>query len=319
MKARKDEKIVIAEIAFEQLKRDNAAFTAYSPIYDSDFNTKFENEIKKAKAVVNTENLIAEGKVLTETLYSDVDKLKVHINKFEGYVKRADNLTINVKDFGIHEVREKINNKDAEGLVMKLSTLIVNITKNTVALEKVGYTTASFTELKSLQTKINNDNVGQTMQDENQSETVVENNKIIERLDLITKDVLDAGKRIYRFSNDVKYGEYIYQKLLRKVRHERNVIKTELNKINENCIVYINCVDGDDVGIEGLSVKIEEYALSLETDEDGIAYFESVPTKPKISVTITIEGEGWTKQTLANQKLTAGGDLNLDVVMKAIE
>jgi methyl-accepting chemotaxis protein len=316
MSARKEEIIAIGEITFEQLKRDNADFTAYSPIYNSTYITNYKTKIADAKAIVTTENLIAQGKMITETLYKDVDSLKDPLNKLEGYVKRADNLTIQVKDFGIHEVREKIFSKDVEGLLMKLSTLIGNINDNTTELNTVGYTATAFTALKDLKAKINDENVGQTMQDESQSETVGDNNKIFEELDTTTKDVLDAGKRIYKFTNKIKVGEYTYLKLLSRVRHERNALKTELGQISENCVAYVNCLDGDENGVEGLKVSISEYSLVVETDEDGTAYFESVPTKPTNTVTIVIEGDGWVKQTLVKQKLVGGEDVNLDVVMK---
>ncbi len=318
MTPRKEEIVVIGEITFENLKRDNAAFLAYSPLYDSDYITAFETIIGKAKVIVTTENLIAEGKMITETLYMDIDSLKDIMNKLEGYVKRAKNLTIQVKDFGIHDVREKINTKDVEGLLMKFGTLVNNIGKNTVELNKVGYSTVAFDALKALKTKISDENVGQTVQDEIQSETIDANNLIFEELNRITRDVMDAGKRIYKFSNKTKCGEYTYQKLLSKVRHERNANKEELQLIGENCVVYVNCLDEEDKEVEGLKVSIPEYELEVETDEDGIAYFESVPTKPINKVTIVVEGEGWEKQTFVKQQLVAGGDLNLDVVMLAI-
>jgi hypothetical protein len=317
MTPRKEEIVVIGEITLEQLKRDKADFSAYSPIYDSDYITTFATSVDKAKALVTTEILIAQGKIITETLYKDVDGLKKIINKLEGYVKRAKNLTINIKNFGIHEVREKVNSRDVEGLLMCLSTLTGNITNNKTELEAVGYTPAAFTELKTLQTKISKGNVGQTMQDESQSETVEANNKAFDELDTTIKDVLDAGKRIYMFGDKKKVEEYTYQKLLKRVRHEKNAAKNELNAIGESSVVYVNCTDGEDNSVEGLKVSIDEYKLEVETDEDGTAYFESVPTKPKNSITVIIEGEGWVKQTLVNQKLLGGEDFNLDVVMKA--
>ncbi len=318
MTPRKEEKIVIAEIVSGQITVDKTEFTDYSIIYDDPFIPNYKLKIIEAKGLVTTEILIAEGKVLTEMLYADVDSLKVHMNKLEGYVKRAIGMTVKASDFGIHEVREKINSKDVEGLLMRLSTVILNAENNMTILDPIGYKAAALTSLKDLKDKIDTENVKQTLHIDAKMKTVDTNNTVFDELDAITKDVIDAGKRIYKFSNKVKFNEYNYKRLLAKVRHERNALKTEENKIAGSCVVYVNCTDADDNPLEEMTVTISEFGLVLKTDEDGTAYFEEVTADAKKPVTIIIEGEGYVNKTLEKQILEPGGMLNLDVVMVPI-
>lgn len=317
MVARREEKIVIAEIILENLKIDKVAFKAYSDMYDDAFITAYGDLISEAKALETVEHLRAEGKSITGALYTDVESLRPVLFKLEGYVKRAEGLTIAVKDFGIHEVRERLGKKDVEGLDLRLSTLISNIevVDNKAALLAKGYKEADLTELKDLKAKISTKNVSQTLQDESQAETVAANKLKYTALDAMTKDIMDAGKRIFKFNDKTKTIEYTYDKLMTKVRHEHDTTKDEIKDVEQSCVVYVNCEDADGNPIEGLTVTIIEYNQVVETDEEGVAYFEKVPTDPTKIVNIKVEGETWISQTLANKTLEPGNDMNFDVTM----
>jgi hypothetical protein len=319
MTPRREEKVFAAELTLANLKNDKVAFKDYSQDYDDTFISNYEAKVAQAKALETVEHLLAQGKSITEALYADVDSLKPILLKLEGYVKRAAGLTISPADFGISEVREKIHKKDVEGLDICLSTLISNIDAddNKAALIAKGYKEEDYTGLKNLRIKIDTENVSQAMQDENQAEVVAANKIVYNELNAITKDILDAGKRIFKYSNKTKADEYVYRKIMSKIRHETNSTADEIKGVEESCIVYVNCEDKEGNPVEFLNITIEEYGLVVETDEEGVGYFEKVPTKPLDKVTIIVEGETWLKQILTGQKLEAGGELDIDVVVKA--
>ena len=317
MSPRREEKVVVAEITLENLKIDKVKFKAYSDMYDDPFIADYEAKIAIAKALETVEHLRALGKSITEALYIDVASLIPIVFQLEGYVKRATGLSIALKDFGISEVRDKAHRKEVEGLDICMSTLISNIEAddNKAALIAKGYKEADLTALKALKVKIDTENVSQTLQDENQAETLAANNIVYDELDAITKDIMDAGKRIFKFSDKTKLAEYTYQKVMRKIRHETNQTKEEIKDIEKSCVVYVNCDDADGNPIEGLTVTIIEYNQVVETDEEGIAYFEKVPTDPIKVVNIKVEGETWITQNLENKTLEPGIDMNFDVTM----
>lgn len=317
MSPRREEKVVVAEITLENLKIDKVAFKAYSDMYDDQFIADYEAKISVAKALETVEHLRALGKSITEALYVDVASLIPILFQLEGYVKRATGLSIALKDFGISEVRDKAHRKEVEGLDICMSTLISNIEAddNKAALIAKGYKEADLTALKALKVKIDTENVTQTLQDENQAETLVANNIVYNELDATTKDVMDAGKRIFKFNNETKLKEYTYQKVMTKIRHQSNTTIKEIKDLEKSCVVYVNCEDADGNPIEGLIVTIIEYNQVVETDEEGIAYFEKVPTDPTKIVNIKVEGETWIAQNLENKTLESGGELNFDVVM----
>ena len=222
MTPRREDKIFIAEITFENLKTDKIPFLDFSPTYDDTFIDWFEERISEARALVLVETMIGEGKNITKAVYKSMKELRPMLLPLEGYVKRAVDLTVPVENFGIKAVREKIDSKDAEGLDLKLAIVVTNINNNLTALTDKGYKAADFIIFKDQRVKIRTLNLSQKLQDEDQAVVVAANNVILDALDVATRDILDAGKRIFKYTNEAKLHEYTYDRLLKRIRHDNN-------------------------------------------------------------------------------------------------
>lgn len=218
---RVEEVPVVGQFVFDSMERDYAKFTAYSPDFDEAYKTKYLDELNVIKDIVNPKTLIVELKKVTAILYDTIDSLRPIMTNLEGYVYRAeDDLNIIPKDFGISEVRNKINNKDQEALSNALKVVLQNIADNSTALEAKGWTVDQQNELL---TKHNAIIVGNTDQNNrmNQKEALVEDN--MDKLNefwLMMTDVLKTGKILFKYESEEKTGEYTLSKLKSRIRQD---------------------------------------------------------------------------------------------------
>src|SRR3989339_229140 len=82
-------------------------------------------------------------------MYASTEGLRSQLQLLEGYIKRAENLTILPKDFGISALRNKIAKKDQEAVIENLKVLFQNIDDNLAAIQAKGFTAAAYNKLKA--------------------------------------------------------------------------------------------------------------------------------------------------------------------------
>jgi hypothetical protein len=220
-----------------------------------------------------------------------------------------------LKQFGVKEVRNKVNRKEVEGLDGTLHSLILNIEDNFPALEARGYKQIKLDELKALKLKIYTENTEQEALKYDKQQAVEANKGLFKEVLLIIADIQETGKILFKRESPATALEFTMQDILRKIRHETNPVKKEEEANSATCELEVECTDADGNPLEELTVTIVEYNLVYVTEEDGVAPFEAVPTTPMNFVTIRIEGATWKTQTLLNQELIAGEHKDIDVTM----
>jgi hypothetical protein len=146
---------------------------------------------------------------------------------------------------------------------------------------------------------------------------VIENNGLFTEVRNIILDVMEVGKALYTGVNSEKVKEYTMVRMLNRIRQQTNPVAQEKADESELCAVYITCKDDHGQALEGLLIRNPENNQTVETDEEGVGYFEALPTKESCKVTFIIEGIDVVTQTITDKELVPGGDLEFDVDMES--
>ena len=222
IEARLDEITTISGFTIDPLKnRDWDRFKAYKPSkYTDDYLTDLEAKQALVAGIVNPVVLTAEQKKITERMLNEIIGLRDPMNLLEGYVADANPLTVLPKDFGISQVRKKVNKGEVEGLDGALSAVITNITNNKPALIAVGYTEEAFSELKATKQSIFDDNQAQNAKMRERAELVAANIGLINGFLTDIKGIWADGKRLFKISDKVKLKDYTLADIIRRIRQD---------------------------------------------------------------------------------------------------
>lgn len=212
---RKDDLIVAAKVVLEGFKKDIADFENFSPRYNAAFVSELEGILSNISSVSNSVIKMGEQKMVTEQLYKHVDELLPFVYRIEGYVLRAEGMDVGSEDFEIKKVYKKIRSKDVEGLYFELMLMCGNIENNMSQLVAEGYSSAMHDELKLRIETIKNGNVLQNTKMNEKLAAVQNNTMYLNDLYKRIGDIMDAGKRIYKYTNEAKTHEYTWCRILR--------------------------------------------------------------------------------------------------------
>jgi hypothetical protein len=316
MRYRIEELSVLARFIYNTLIRDLEDFTDYSPDFDAAFAAAFLAQLILVEGLTLTKFHLAEIRNLTAQLYLEAHKTRELMFKLEGYVKRAVGMTVLPEDFGIKDVRKKESSKDMEGLVDALNLVIdaATVPANLAALTAKGYSAAKLAGLVALKDKIKLLNEQQNMRIDEKEIAVQANRAELMAMDEMMKDVLDGGKRVYKYSDKAKLGDYTLVKLMSKIRREWSKAEVDAEKLAKTCSVYGTMTDTDGNPIEGGFAKMLETNETMETDESGEYLGDG---KKAGTYTMVFYCETYLTKTIANVVFVEGEDLQLDVVLEA--
>ena len=216
----KDEELtVICKFAAFSLKRDVAAFAAFSPKFNEAYVTRFETNIASATEMVNPNSETLQLKTITKRLYATLDGLIDPINRMTGYLKLAHaNIHVTAADFGLVKLRKDITSKDAEGAINNLRTVITNSATYKAMLAVQGFTDEQNAMLVSAATLIADDNQKQYEILSNRKTIVQSNLALFNSLFEQLNEILTVGKILYKATDAVKLQEYTFNDLKKKVR-----------------------------------------------------------------------------------------------------
>jgi len=310
---RNEEISVIAGMIRDSFARDRADFEAFSPKYSEPFLTGLNEKIIAVETRTGTKVFLAQQKALTTKLYEDIDSLRPKLTRLEGYLYLAKG-TMNVAeaDFGISAVRKKLGVKDVEGLLDKLTHTLQLIDTNTAALEAVGFTAEAKTELENLKQLIQTTNLEQNLKMDEKEAGVQSNDGLLTELMEIVTEIMDIGKRLYKYDNVEKTGDYTATTLKTRIRHEGGSI-TPTPTVPEDGILLGAVTDkANDKPMLGVSVEITEKELLQITDEDGEYNFDAVEAG---SYTVKAKMEGYVDTVIQNVTVTMDEVTELDLEM----
>jgi hypothetical protein len=187
----KDEELpVIGRNAMSCLKRDLADFTAFSPVFNTDYVNLFTAKINKVDELVSPKTETNELKQITKRLYQTIDSLLDPIAKIRGYLNLAKNLLL----------------------------VISNLKKYREPLTVVGLNDSIIEQLNAAVTSITDDNQ-QQFNIVGKRKTIVQANvNVMNDLYAQLIEFLNIGKTLYAKTNPLKSKEYTFNSLKKSVR-----------------------------------------------------------------------------------------------------
>lgn len=225
----------IANWLVSLLKNNQADFEDFSSDFSTANITLIEDKISAIDLKFSSKIYIGELVLVTKKINENMLSARPLLLKLEGYVLRSkENLNVTVNKFDFSGVRKCINGSDAEGLKNKLTTLMQLTEKNTIALESKGLKAEIKTGLNEILT--NNTIYSQDQNDKMlaKEKAVLENGDLFLDLWKDCQNIMDAGKRIYKYSNPEMVKNYTKTHILKTMRHD-----TE-HKAIENTVIPVN-------------------------------------------------------------------------------
>lgn len=260
---------IVCAMILASLKLRAAEFERYSPKFNAAFIIDYENKIIVLEGRTHTLRIVGELKQITAGLYEKVNSTLGHIRKLEGYLIRAQGLTIPVENFKFKELREKIKGKEVEGYVDIMRLVIENLTgANLTAVKAEGFQDADKAALVTLTEEVNDENLLQNEKMNEMIRVAKENKDIIMVLYTIAANVMDAGKRIFFDTDKEAVKEFTAAQIKKRIRQEKT--KKEEEPVTETGMLTGKMTDkgtGESL-VEG-TVQVEGTLLVEMTDDEG--------------------------------------------------
>lgn len=288
---------------------DARDFLDYSPTYTAGYFEAYHGKIREVQMKVNTEVLEGELKLITAKLYLDINGLRPKLGKLEGYIYRAQGLTVGPKDFRLKYIRRHMSRKDVEGFLNEYGTLLRLVDDNLTALKAQGFKDADKTVLDGLMDTIRTGNTGQNLKMDEKEALVQANKGLILELWAMTADLLDAGKRIYKYTNPEKTNDYTATKLLQRIRQEKKKEEEAEPEVEMGIleIKVTNKADGEP--LMGAEYEVEETGDTDLTDAEG----EGNEDLRVGTYTVRVSMDGFVEQTVSNVEITKDNTTDLDI------
>jgi hypothetical protein len=297
-KLKAEEIPAVAGFVFNSMSRDYADFTdAARNHFTPEYKTGFKAKLTVVENLIGVQNYWAQMRKITEDLGIKMDAIRPGLKRFQVNLNLAKkNLTIDVKLFGLAELREEVSKGNVEGVLAAFGVLIKNIENNRTPLDDKGFTEEQLTELKGIRDSIRTLNNNQDLKTNEKEEAVAQNWDKIEELWDITKEVMDTGKNLYFYSNPERAKDYMITVLKNRVNNERTGKTEEGETVVEKGIldlnVYFKSNDEPAMGVEYEVVETGDIDL---TDQDGDGGLELAVGK----YTLKMRMEGYVEQTIS--------------------
>jgi len=216
------ELLPIARLLRASYQRDRADFVDLLP---EDYKPKFLADYDAALAAVEQATRSSVGVARRQTITARIDALLAGLpqllNRLEARLRRADNLTVPAKKFGIEPVRRDRNNGEHEGLADSLNTLLQNIEANKAALLTKGQSQAEIDQLRELYDNLVQDGTAQGSSLSNQRLLTAANVQLFRALYAPMKHLFDDGKSLYKTADKTKLKDYTLRNVRQQVRKEQ--------------------------------------------------------------------------------------------------
>ena len=222
---------MIANHVLSHLKRDAADFAAFSPKLNASYIAVFAAKIEEVSEVLSPRRETAELKIVTERLYKRMDELIDPIARVEGYARIAQReFPLNIKDFGLSQLRYEIRTRDAEGVLAGLKKLNEHLNAYRQALTEQGLSDALAEVFPKAATAILDDELLQCEIVSNRKRIVENNLYLFNDLYSRISEICTIGKIIRKGNRGAK-KDYTFTELKKRAREKRLQIKNEEVKI----------------------------------------------------------------------------------------
>ena len=201
----------------DSFERDMPEFTAYSVKYNKSYLDALDLKIAKMDNIVNNKIKIGELKQMTTDLYEKTESLRPELAKIEGYVINVEGLTVPAKNFRFKEARNGIGSKDMESVLLEIKTIKKLLKDNMTVLTAEGYTKKMDDDFGALIADIDTKNKTRNLKVDEKEAVVQDNMVFFNGLYKDIKKIADIGKRIYRYINKEKTGDYTIRTILGRI------------------------------------------------------------------------------------------------------
>ena len=202
--------------------RDRADFVDLLPEdYKPKFLSDFDGRIKAVETLVRSSVAVARRGAITGRIEELLGGLPLLLNRLEARVRRAEDLTVAAKKFGIEAVRHDLHNDEHEGLAESLRTLLQNIEANDKPLGMKGQKPEETAQLQELYDQLVADSTTQGSALSDQRLLTADNVQLFRALYAPMKELMDDGKSLYKSSRDAKLKDYTLRKIMQQVRREQ--------------------------------------------------------------------------------------------------
>lgn len=205
------------------LKQYQVDFKDYSTEFADPYPADIDTKITNVNELISTKLFIGELSTSTQKLYKNMDDSRPLLLQLEGYIKRAEkNLTTPAKSFDLKLLRKCISSKDAEGFNMNLKSILQLVNANITVLQDKGLKPALLTALGEILT--NNYTFAQDQNNKmlDKEKAVKENSEALNDLWKDCQNILDAGKRIYKYSNPDLLKNFTLTHIRKTFNHSNN-------------------------------------------------------------------------------------------------
>ena len=216
----KDEELpVVSTFVAYSLKRDLADFSAFSPMFTTDYATTLETQIATISELLEPASETLAKSLITQHYTATISGLTKPIAAVSGYLNLAKGkLKITDAAFGLSAVRKSIDNNDVEGVVSNLRIVINNITTYKAPLTEKGLTDEFIKGLNDAALSLAADRQQHMEITSNRRQIVQNNISVFNAVWTQTAEILKIGKVLYKGTNPAKLADYTYAQLLKKVR-----------------------------------------------------------------------------------------------------
>lgn len=198
-----------------------AKFNDFSPEFSDSYLTTLDDKKEKVRELLSPQLFIGEMVKATQRLRDNMLAARPPLLKLEGYVVRAkDELSVAVKIFGFSGVRKNIKGGDAEGFGKKLADLLYLADTNSSILEAKGLKTETIALLEDI--LLTNTQLAQAQNDAilAKEKAVTDNDAVMNDLWKDCKNIMDAGKRIYKYNDPEMVKNFTKVHIIKTMRHD---------------------------------------------------------------------------------------------------
>jgi hypothetical protein len=216
----KDEELpLIGKYLSANLKRDLKDFVLLSSHFDEAYALKFEEKVRECAELVPSESEAVTLKTVTARLHETIRNMSAPVGKLSIYLKLAKaDAPLSAADFGVTKLLQKIRSKDVDGLSRQLRTVTDNIHTYYTALTRHGMPETVAKQLNSAAQSIDADRRTLFEITGVRLELLKRNIDKMNDLYEAIKEVVRAGKKLYRKTNPDKAQDYVFRDLLDKIR-----------------------------------------------------------------------------------------------------
>ena len=131
---------LIGRIYIANLQRDMELLAVKYKYYTAESIKEQLDKLVVVEGLVSPVTVLESKKTVTKRIRTTIHEIRTHLNDLERFIKHSKNLSLPLKSFRLHEVREMIKSRNVDGLIQCTKDTMVFVDDNLAALKLKGLT-----------------------------------------------------------------------------------------------------------------------------------------------------------------------------------